>query len=100
MAVPEQLVEVWAEAADGRGLSGSGWVVGQRGVITCRHVLNRYLAEAEDNPQGFKGGDGQARVQIRAAAASSASAWVDCAVAWQHPVRDLVLLEITPQAGQ
>src|SRR5262245_14445029 len=100
MPVPERLVEVWAEADDGRGKSGSGWVVGQRGVITCRHVLDRYLADAKNNPQGFNGSGGQARIQIRPATASSASAWVDCAVAWMHPARDLVLLQITPQAGQ
>ena len=100
MPVPEQLVEVWAEAADGRGKSGSGWVVGQSGVITCRHVLDRYLAEAENNPEGFNGSDGQARIQIRPAASSSASAWVDCAIVWMHPARDLVLLRVTPRAGQ
>jgi tetratricopeptide (TPR) repeat protein len=69
-------------------------------VFSCRHVLDRYLAAAESNPQGFKGSDGQARIQIRSAAASSASAWVDCAIVWQHPARDLVLLQITPRAGQ
>jgi tetratricopeptide (TPR) repeat protein len=100
MPAPEQLVEVWAQAADGRGKCGSGWVVGQSGVITCRHVLDRYLADPGDDSRGFKGSDGQARIQVRRAAASSESAWVDCAIVWQHPARDLVLLQITPQAGQ
>jgi tetratricopeptide (TPR) repeat protein len=100
MRVPEQLVEVWAAGTDGRGKCGSGWVIGQRGVFSCRHVLERYLGDANNNSDDFKGGVGQARIQIRQASASSATAWVDCSIAWQHPAHDLVLLEITPRSGQ
>jgi tetratricopeptide (TPR) repeat protein len=100
MRVPEQLVEVWAAGTDGRGKCGSGWIVGQSGVFSCRHVLERYLASVDNNANGLKDGDEQARVQIRQASASSASAWVDCSLEWQHPTRDLVLLKITPQPGQ
>ena len=92
MGAPERLVEVWAAGADGRGECGSGWIVGQSGVVSCRHVLDRYLASAESNVSGSEGGPGQARIQIRQATASSPDAWIDCTIAWQHPARDLVLL--------
>src|SRR5689334_12248688 len=100
MGAPERLVEVWAAGADGRGKSGSGWIVGQSGVVSCRHVLDRYLASTEGDVSGSEGGPGQARIQIRQAKATSPDAWIDCAVVWQHPARDLVLLRITPRTGQ
>jgi tetratricopeptide (TPR) repeat protein len=100
MRVPGQLVEVWAAGADGRGKCGSGWIVGQRGVFSCRHVLERYLASVSNSGNGFNGGGGQAVIQIRRASASSVSDWVDCSIEWQHPFRDLVLLQIIPQSGQ
>ena len=98
MGVPERLVEVWAAGGDGRGKAGSGWIVGHSGVLSCRHVLDRYLASADASGSGA--GGGQAKVQVRVAGASSVSAWVDCTVSWRHPVRDLVLLHIKPQPGQ
>lgn len=101
MGAPERLVEVWAAGADGRGKCGSGWIVGHSGVVSCRHVLDWYLADAQRDLSGSGGrGLGQAGIQIRQVAASSPDAWIDCAVAWQHPVRDLVLLRITPRPGQ
>src|SRR5262249_930167 len=54
----------------------------------------------DHNAKEFRDGSELARIQIRQAGVSSASAWVDCAIAWQHSTRDLVLLEITPQLGQ
>jgi S1-C subfamily serine protease len=96
MAVPERLVEVWAATADGRGKCGSGWIVGQDGVLSCRHVLDRYLADADE----VEGGAGRPTVQIRRAGASSAGAWVDCVIVWQHPARDLALLRIAPRSDQ
>src|SRR5690349_8506252 len=100
MRIPVQLVEVWAAGADGRGKCGSGWIVGQSGVFTCRHVLERYLTSSGDNGNAFADDSNQARIQIRRADASSASDWVDCVIVWRHPARDLVLLQITPPRGQ
>ncbi|MGH3791703.1 MAG: tetratricopeptide repeat-containing S1 family peptidase, partial [Pseudonocardiaceae bacterium] len=99
MRIPERLVEVWAAGADGRGQCGSGWVVGQRGVLCCRHVLDRYLSSGGDNPTRPVGLGARPVLQIRQAAARSVSAWIDCGIAWAHPARDLVLLVITPAAG-
>ena len=96
MGVPERLVEVWAAGADGRGECGSGWLVGHSGVVSCCHLLKQYLASADVT----EGVTGQARIQIRQAALPSAEAWIDCALVWQHPVRDLGLLQITPRADQ
>ncbi len=100
MRVPQRLVEVWAADADGRGRCGSGWVVGQSGVLSCQHVLDRYLAGVEENRSRPAARGKQPVLQIRRATASSATDWIDCILAWQHPVRDLVLLQITPGAEQ
>jgi tetratricopeptide (TPR) repeat protein len=100
MRVPERLVEVWAKGADGPGKCGSGWVVGHSGVVSCRHVLERYLASTQENANASEGAAGQAIIQVRQAALSSAEAWVDCALVWQHPDRDLVLLRMTPRPDQ
>lgn len=100
MRVPQRLVEVWAADADGRGRCGSGWVVGQSGVLCCRHVLDRYLASVEENRNRPAGLGAQPVLQIRRATASSAADWIDCIIAWQHPTRDLVLLRVTPGVGQ
>jgi CHAT domain-containing protein len=69
-------------------------------VLSCRHVLEPYLTSADDNAYRSKGGAERAAIQIRQADRSSTSAWVDCAIAWQHPTRDLVLLQITPRSDQ
>ncbi len=98
MRTPERLVEVWAAGADGRGRCGSGWVVGQSGVLCCRHVLDGYLSNVGDNPDRPASLGVQLVLQIRQAVALSTTAWIDCSVAWQHPTRDLVLLEISPDA--
>lgn len=96
MAVPDRLVEVWAAGAGGRGKCSSGWVVGQDGVLSCRHVLERYLASTP----GSAAGADEPVIQVRSAGASSRGAWVDCTLAWQHPDRDVALLRITPGPGQ
>jgi tetratricopeptide (TPR) repeat protein len=84
VAIPQRLVEVWAADRSGRGRSGSGWVVGQRGVLTARHVLEP-SAEV---------------VQVRRADAEAAEAWADAALRWRHPVLDVALLEVVPGEGQ
>jgi Trypsin-like peptidase domain len=101
MRIPERLVEVWAAGADGRGKCGSGWVVGQWGVLCCRHVLDFYLSSVGDNPPPpqFIGPGVRPVLQIRRAAALWASAWIDCGIAWVHPTRDLVLLRVSPESG-
>jgi Trypsin-like peptidase domain len=101
MRVPERLVEVWAAAgADGPGKCGSGWIVGRSGVVSCRHVLEEYLPSKEGNASVSEGAAGQAIIQVRQAARLSPDAWVDCALVWQHPFLDLVLLQITPRPDQ
>ena len=75
-----RLVEVWSAST---GKSGSGWVVGERGVLTCAHVV----------------GD-PALVQVRVARADTPDAWVDAETCWQHPTLDVVLLKVVPAPGQ
>ncbi|MGH3751826.1 MAG: trypsin-like peptidase domain-containing protein [Pseudonocardiaceae bacterium] len=99
MRIPERLVEVWAAGTDGRGTCGSGWIVGRWGVLCCRHVLDRYLSSGGDSPRWPVGSGTRPVLQMRQAAAVSASGWIDCGIAWVHPARDLVLLRITPEAG-
>src|SRR5215813_6195906 len=96
-----RLVEVWAMGADGTGCSGSGWVVGHHGVLTCRHVVEPYLSGLE-HAAGLPGSAIPA-LQIRLAAASQPSDWVNCRLAWPDPASrtaDVVLLEISADAGQ
>ena len=79
-----RLVEVWsASATDGGGRSGSGWVVGARGVLTCAHVV----------------GD-SALVQVRDAHADTPDAWVDAEICWEHATLDIALLNVVPAPGQ
>lgn len=100
---PGRLVEVWAAGVDGIGRCGSGWVVGHRGVLTCKHVVERYLADVERSTDQPADGEARPTLQIRPSAALSASAWVNCRIAWPYPFSDavdMVLLEITPDIGQ
>ena len=90
---PGRLVEVWAAGSADDGRCGTGWVVGHYGVLTCRHVVEPFLASA-----------GHSRaLQVRLAASSSVSDWVDCRVAWsggEPGSANIVLLEATPGPGQ
>jgi hypothetical protein len=78
-----RLVEIWSERSDGEGCCGSGWVLGDRGVLTARHVVA-----------------GTAILQVRRADAQSPAAWVDAAVRWQHPTLDVAIVAITPHGDQ
>jgi hypothetical protein len=98
MGAPDRLVEVWAAGADSQGKCGSGWIVGQSGVLSCRHVLDHYLSSVEAD--GLGAARGQPVVQVRRARSSMTNAWIDCTVAWRHPSLDLILLSVTPGAGQ
>src|SRR5581483_7589944 len=92
--VSTRLVEVWAAGPDGSGRCGSGWIVGQRGVLTCGHVIEPYLACRGQAPGAL---------QIRTVTGTSAADWVDCRVVWPGRASvplDLVLLEIAPADGQ
>jgi TPR repeat protein len=98
----ERLVEVWAEGPDEIGRCGSGWVVGWRGVLTARHVVDPVLtaspvassASVIDRraPRGV--------CLVRRVAATGFGDWVNCEVLWLHPTLDLTLLTIAPHAGQ
>src|SRR5262249_46677024 len=95
-----RLVEVWAMGADGTGCSGSGWVGGHTGALTCRHGIEPYLPGLE-HATGLPGSAIRPALQIRLAAASQASDWINCHLAWPDPASltaDVVLLEITPDA--
>jgi tetratricopeptide (TPR) repeat protein len=99
VAIPRRLVEVWAESPDGHGQSGSGWVLGQIGVLTARHVLRPYVDGATRVGERFEAPKG-ARVQVRLAEDGTTADWMDCALVWQNEDRDLALLEVTPGPGQ
>jgi arabinogalactan oligomer / maltooligosaccharide transport system substrate-binding protein len=81
---PPQLVKVRA------GQRGSGWAVGNSGVLTALHVVQPHLANPyhpETNPGG---------VRCLAVTGSSADDGpFDCAVVWQNEMADLALLQIT-----
>ena len=79
---PPRLVEVWAGKAADRGRCGSGWVLGDRGVLTAVHVV-----------------DGATVLQVRLAGVADAAAWVDAEVRWRASL-DLAVLEIVPSDGQ
>jgi hypothetical protein len=73
--------------------------VGDRGVLTCLHVVEPYLSAA-----GAAAGTADVALQVRSAGATSAGDWISCRVAWQPavdgPAVDAVLLEITPGPGE
>ena len=65
------------------GKNGSGWLVGENGVLTCAHVK----ADATT-------------IEVRRASAPNPDAWVACAIVWTHPTLDIALLKIAPTVGQ
>ncbi|MGW0191157.1 trypsin-like peptidase domain-containing protein [Streptomyces sp. NPDC003362] len=86
--VPERLAEVWAtDDRHVKGHSGSGWVVGDRGVLTAWHVLKPF--------------EGPGTVlQARPGRSRTAGDWCDCEVCWCAPELDVALLEIVTGAWQ
>jgi hypothetical protein len=79
---PPQLVKVRA------GKRGSGWAVGQSGVLTARHVVRPHLANPyhpETNPSG---------VRCLAVTGGPGEGIFECAVVWQDEAADLALLQI------
>ncbi len=79
---PPQLVKVRA------GQRGSGWAVGDSGVLTALHVVRPHLANPYHpvtNPSGVR----------CLAATSGPEDPFDCAVVWQNEAADLALLQIT-----
>ncbi|MFD4656345.1 trypsin-like peptidase domain-containing protein [Kitasatospora sp. NPDC058444] len=80
--VPERLVEVWAaRRAGGPGKSGSGWVVGERGVLTAWHTVKE-----SDGPGG--------ELQSRPGRSGRDEDWFDCTVRWSDPELDVALLKV------
>ena len=80
---PPQLVKVRA------GKRGSGWAVGQSGVLTALHVVQSYLA----NP--YQPGTNAGGVRCRAVTSGSAGEVIfECAVVWQDEGADLALLQV------
>ena len=94
----ERLVELWASGPRG-GKCGSGWVVGDFGVLTCRHVLEHYLDSVDDAEPSPKAETDRV-VQIRQANSLAADSWVDVTEWWVPPDSDVALLKITPGPGQ
>jgi TPR repeat protein len=98
----ERLVEVWAEGPDEIGRCGSGWVVGWRGVLTARHVIDPVLTAS---PVASSASDTDRRVPrgvclVRRVSATGFADWVNCEVLWLHPTLDLTLLRVAPTKGQ
>ena len=79
-----RLVEIWAsEAVDRGGRCGTGWIVGDRGVLTAAHVVTDAT-----------------HIQIRSSGATDSTAWVDARLTWRHRSLDIALLEVTPTEPQ
>lgn len=85
--VPERLVEVWASPNGNVGCSGSGWVVGDRGVLTAWHVIREFEALQEFKELG-------GILQSRLATAEGTEDWFDCTVRWSDTKLDVALLEV------
>ena len=98
----ERLVEVWAEGPDEIGRCGSGWVVGWRGVLTARHVVDPFLTA---NPVASSARDTDERITrgaclVRRVGTTGFADWVNCEVLWLHPTLDVTMLKVTPREGQ
>ena len=85
----DRLVEVWAANSEGEGCSASGWVLGDRAVLTASHVLRRFSAN-----------DGV--IEVRRADLADDVRWYRCAVSYSSDLEfgkeadspDLALLHI------
>ena len=102
MSALERLVEVWAEGPDDLGRCGSGWVVGARGVLTARHVVDPALTAS---PLARTAPERDGRIprgvcQVRRVGATGLGDWVDCEVLWLHPMLDLTVLRVVPHEDQ
>jgi TPR repeat protein len=98
----ERLVEVWAEGPDEIGRCGSGWVVGWRGVLTARHVVDPVLTAS---PRAGGASDTDRRIPrgvclVRRVGATGFGDWVNCEVLWLHPTLDLTVLRVAPHDDQ
>lgn len=92
MATPACLVEVWAADSRGAGNSGSGWVVGGRGVLTAHHVIEPFLRAQESSGENRRSPD-SAVCQARLATTAMQTDWLDFDVIWTHPTLDVALLK-------
>jgi TPR repeat protein len=98
----ERLVEVWAEGPDEIGRCGSGWVVGWRGVLTARHVVDPVLTAS---PMAGRASDTDRRIPrgvclVRRVGETGFGDWVKCEVLWLHPTLDLTVLRVAPHEEQ
>ena len=80
--LPSRVVEVWAAGQDGKGFCGSGWIIGNRGVLTAYHVLKSFISKSPGV------------IEVRLGAESRPSAWYECTTLWANPHLDIALLEI------
>jgi TPR repeat protein len=98
----ERLVEVWAEGPDEIGRCGSGWVVGWRGVLTARHVVDPVLTAG---PVAGSASETDRRTSrgvclVRRVGAAGFGDWVNCEVLWLDPTLDLTVLRVAPHMDQ
>jgi TPR repeat protein len=98
----ERLVEVWAEGPDEIGRCGSGWVVGWRGVLTARHVVDPVLTAG---PVAGSASETDRRTSrgvclVRRVGATGFGDWVNCEVLWRDPTLDLTVLRVAPHEDQ
>jgi Trypsin-like peptidase domain len=69
------------------GRRGSGWAIGQRGVLTARHVVQDFLAH-------------QAEACLAVPDPAPGTAVFGCTVSWEDAVRDLAVLQIRAEQVQ
>jgi TPR repeat protein len=98
----ERLVEVWAEGPDEIGRCGSGWVVGWRGVLTAKHVVDPILTPTRAADSASDTGRRITRgiCLVRRVGAMGFGDWVNCEVLWLHPTVDLTVLKVVPDDDQ
>ncbi len=81
----DRLAEVWAPP----GRAGAGVVIGQRGVLTARHVIEDSLRREGERPL--------ARVVRPGVVVGD---WVPMTVAWESDGWDVALLAVDPEASE
>jgi hypothetical protein len=90
----DRLAEIWAPpSTSSPGVSGSGIVIGLRGVLTARHVI-KSVASGESRDSVW------ARVRLPEPRAEQT--WVPMSIAYEDKAWDLAVLQVqndTPEAG-
>ncbi|MBV9170838.1 MAG: trypsin-like peptidase domain-containing protein, partial [Chloroflexi bacterium] len=94
MTVPDRLVEVWAADGAGQGAAGSGWIVGEAGVLTAFHVVRPSVIGTLEHKR-----DQIPVCQVRAATTTDVAEWCDADVVWTSEQLDIALLKFTGRSA-